>query len=188
MRVPGMLHGAVRFSDHPRAAVKRIDTSAAERHPGVIRIVTWRDVPGERQQGLIERDWPVLVAEGETTRYVGDVLAAVAATSRASAREAAALVEIDYEVLAPVTDPFVALDPSSPKVHAGGNLLSTSEVRRGDVDAALATAAHVASDTFHTAAHRTCLPGAGGGARRARRGRWHRPAAAPLLPGPGSLG
>ncbi|HSM38259.1 MAG TPA: molybdopterin cofactor-binding domain-containing protein, partial [Candidatus Limnocylindrales bacterium] len=115
-----------------------------------VQVITWRDVPGERFQGLIEQDWPVLVAEGETTRYVGDVLAAVAATSRAAAREAAALIEVEYDVLPPVTDPFAALEPSSPRVHDGGNLLSTSEVRRGDVDAAISRAAHVASDRFTT--------------------------------------
>ena len=74
MSAPGMLHGAVRFSDHPRALVVRIDTSAAQRVPGVMRVATWRDVPGERIQGLLVPDWPLLVAEGEETRYVGDMI------------------------------------------------------------------------------------------------------------------
>ncbi|HEY6014677.1 MAG TPA: 2Fe-2S iron-sulfur cluster-binding protein, partial [Candidatus Limnocylindrales bacterium] len=91
MTVPGMLHGAVALSAHPRAIVKRIDTSAAERVAGVVRVATWRDGPGERHQGLIFRDWPLMLAEGETTRYVGDVLAIVAAETRHAAREAAAL-------------------------------------------------------------------------------------------------
>ena len=52
-----------------------IDTySAAATMPGVVRIVTAADVPGQRWQGLIYRDWPIFVAEGETTRFVGDVL------------------------------------------------------------------------------------------------------------------
>jgi selenium-dependent xanthine dehydrogenase len=150
MTVPGMLHGAIRFSDHPRAVVRRIDTSLAERHPGVVRVVTWRDIPGARYCGLISDDWPVLVAEGEETRYVGDMLAAVAAESRAVAREAAALIEVDYEVLPPISDPAAALAPGAPTIHPGGNLLSRSVVRRGDVDGALARAAHVASGTFTT--------------------------------------
>jgi len=150
LRVPGMLHGALRFSDHPRAAVLRIDTAAAEAHAGVVRVVTWRDVPGERSVGLIERDWPPFVAEGEETRYVGDVLAAVAAETRTAAREAAALIQVEYRVLTPLVDGNAALAPGAPLLHPGGNLLSTSTVRRGDVDAALATAAHVASDTFTT--------------------------------------
>ena len=50
--------------------------------------MTWRDIPGERIQGLLTADWPLIVAEGETTRYVGDVLAAVAAETRRSPRGA----------------------------------------------------------------------------------------------------
>ncbi|HEX6207400.1 MAG TPA: 2Fe-2S iron-sulfur cluster-binding protein, partial [Actinomycetota bacterium] len=87
MRVPGMLHGAIRFSDHPRARVLRIDTSRAEAHPGVVAVATAGDVPGERRQGLITKDWRQLVAEGEEVSCVGDVLAVVAAASRAEARE-----------------------------------------------------------------------------------------------------
>jgi selenium-dependent xanthine dehydrogenase len=150
MTVPGMLHGAIRFSDHPRALVRRIDTSKAATSPGVVAVATWRDVPGERVQGLLTRDWPLFVADGETTRYIGDVLAAVAATSRHAAREAAARIEVEYDVLEPVTDPVAALTDGAPNVHDGGNLLSSSMISRGDVDAALAGATHVVSDTFET--------------------------------------
>jgi xanthine dehydrogenase molybdenum-binding subunit len=148
--VPGMLHGALRFSDHPRARVLRIDTSRAEAHPGVVSVLTAADVPGERTQGALTRDWRQLVAVGETTSYVGDVLASVAAESRHAAREAAALVDVEYEVLEPVTDPFEALDDGAPRLHEGGNVLSVSRVRRGDVDAALAGAAHVVEETYRT--------------------------------------
>jgi xanthine dehydrogenase molybdenum-binding subunit len=147
---PGMLHGALRFSDHPRARVVRIDTSRAEAHPAVVGVVTAADVPGERMQGSLTRDWRQLVAEGETTSYVGDVLAAVAAETRAAAREAAALVDVEYEVLEPVTDPFAAMADGAPQLQPGGNVLSVSRVTRGDVDVALADAAHVASETFRT--------------------------------------
>ena len=147
---PGMLHGALCFSDHPRARVLRVDTSLAAAHAGVVAVVTADDVPGERLQGPLRRDRPQFVAEGETTAYVGDVLAAVAAESRAAARAAAALVQVEYEVLDPVTDPFDAMAPDAPRVHRDGNVLSTSRVSRGDVDAALAGAAHVVTETFRT--------------------------------------
>jgi xanthine dehydrogenase molybdenum-binding subunit len=147
---PGMLHGALRFSDHPRARVLRIDTSKAKSHPGVVAVVTAADVPGERVQGSLTKDWRQLVSEDEVTAYVGDVLAAVAAESRHAAREAAALVEVEYEVLDPVTDPFDALTVDAPALHAGGNVLSVSRVERGDVDGALAGAAHVVTETFRT--------------------------------------
>ena len=150
MTEPGMLHGAVRFSDHPRARVVRIDTSKARAHPGVVTVVTAADVPGRLALGTLTQDWRQLVPEGENTAYVGDVLAAVAAETRAAAREAAALVEIEYEVLDPVRSPQEALEPGAPQLHEGGNVLSTSVVRRGDVDAALAGATHVVSRSFRT--------------------------------------
>jgi aldehyde oxidoreductase len=105
MEVEGLVHGALRFSDHPRAVVKKIDVSAAEAVDGVIAVVLAPQVPGDRDVGAIVNDWPVLVAEGETTRCVGDVLAAVAATSRLAARRAADAIAVDYEILDPVTDP-----------------------------------------------------------------------------------
>lgn len=150
--VAGMLHGALRFSDHPRALVRSIDIAQAQVAPGVVAVVTAANVPGKRNQGLIHDDWPQFVALGETTRYFGDVLAAVAAETREQARAAAALIEVDYVVLEPVTDPFAAMAEGAPALHEGGNVLSTSVLRRGDADAAIAGAAHVASDTFTTAA------------------------------------
>jgi len=137
---PGMLHGALRFSDHPRARVLRIDTSKAEAHPGVVRVVTAAHVPGDRCQGTLTRDWRQFVAVGEETAYVGDVLAAVAAETRHAAREAAELVEVEYEVLEPVTSPF----------EYRARTLSTCAVKRGDADGALATAAHVVTERFRT--------------------------------------
>ena len=148
--IPGMLHGAIRFAGRPRSRILRIDTAKAEAYPGVAAVTTWRDVTGERTQGVLTRDWRQFVAEGEITSYVGDVLAAVAAETRHAAREAAALIEIEYEDLRPVTDPFEALSAGAPELHPGGNLLSTSEVKRGDVEAALRSAAHVVTETFRT--------------------------------------
>jgi len=147
---PGALHGALRFADHPRARVVRIDTVPALAHEGVSAVLVAGDVPGERVQGLLTRDWPQLVAEGETVRYVGDVLAIVVAETRNAAREAAELVEVEYEVLEPVTEPFAAMEPGAPALHEGGNVLSTSVVRRGDVHAALEGSAHVLTETFRT--------------------------------------
>ena len=150
MTVPGMVHGALRFSDHPRARVLRIDTSAAAAQPGVVAVLTADDVPGERTQGSLTKDWRQLVARGETTACVGDVLAVVAAETRHAAREAAALVEVEYEVLEPVTDPFQALADDAPVLHERGNVLSVSTVKHDDVDAALAASAHVVSCSYRT--------------------------------------
>jgi xanthine dehydrogenase molybdenum-binding subunit len=150
MTAKGLLHGALRFAEHPRARVIRVDTAQAKAHPGVVAVLTAADVSGDRKQGSLTKDWRQLVAEGEITAYVGDVLAVVAAETRHAAREAAALIEVEYEVLKPVTDPFEALAVDAPKLHPGGNVLSVSRVKRGDVDTALAESAHVATESYRT--------------------------------------
>jgi selenium-dependent xanthine dehydrogenase len=147
----GLLSGALVLSPHARAKVRSIDTGKARALPGVVAVATAKDVPGERWYGLIEQDWPGLVAEGEEVRCVGDVLAAVAAEDERTARAAAALVEVDYEPLEPVLDPERALAGGAPQVNpTHPNLLSRTAFSRGDVDRALAESAHVVSGTWRT--------------------------------------
>ncbi len=147
----GMLHGAVRLSDHPRAKVIRIDTAAAAAHPGVVAVATAADVPGERWYGLIHKDWPGFVAQGEEVRCVGDFIAAVAAVDHHTARQAAELIEVEYEVREPVLDPEAAVADGCHQVNPTyANELSHTVIRRGDVAAALAASAHVVSGTWQT--------------------------------------
>lgn len=150
LHVEGMLCAAPVFSAHPRARVLRLNFAPALASPGVVRVFGARDVPGARHVGLIVADWPVFVAQGETTRCVGDLLALVVADSQFHARRAAEKVEVEYEVLEPVTDPFAALEPGAPQVHPSGNLLEVCAFSRGNVDAALAASAHVLEETFYT--------------------------------------
>ncbi len=82
---PGMVFGALRCSDHPRARVLKVDIGEALRVPGVLAVLTARDIKGKRINGMIYRDWPVMVMEGEETRCIGDVLASVAAETEAAA-------------------------------------------------------------------------------------------------------
>ena len=89
--VPGLLHGVVVLSRHARALVKRIDVTKALALPGVVAVATAKDVPGNRWVGLIYKDWPCFVAEGEEVRTVADCVAAIAADSPHTARAAAKL-------------------------------------------------------------------------------------------------
>lgn len=151
LEVEGMLHGAVVLSEHARAKVLRIDTSKAEALPGVVKVATYKDIPGERWTGLIYADWPVFVAEGEEVRYVGDMLAAVAALDEYTARQAAALVEVTYEPLPAMLDPFEALLEGAPQVNPKhANELSKTVLLRGDADRALADSAHVIRGRWQT--------------------------------------
>jgi len=148
--IEGSLFAGLTFSEHPRALVKSIDASPASAVDGVERVITAADVPGERYVGLIEKDWPVLVAEGEETRCVGDVLAIVVAKDQRTARRAAALVKVDYEVREPITTPEDGLAPNAHKIHPAGNLLSRSEFKIGDAESALNAAAYVVENTYTT--------------------------------------
>jgi xanthine dehydrogenase molybdenum-binding subunit len=151
LAVPGMLHGALVLSPHPRARVLRIDTARARAVPGVRAVATAADVPGQRWYGLLLNDWPGFVAVGEEVRCVGDVLAAVAAVDRHTAREAAKLVDVSYEELPPVLDAQRSLAADAPRVNPQHeNLLERAVVRRGDATAALAGSAHVVSGTWTT--------------------------------------
>lgn len=148
---PGMLHGALTLSPHARARVLRIDTTRARALSGVKCIATAADVPGERWYGLLHNDWPGFVAEGEEVRCVGDVLAAVAANDRHTARVAAQLIDVSYEVLPPTLNPRRSLDPGARRINPQHeNLLGRSVVRRGDAEAALAASAYVASGRWTT--------------------------------------
>jgi len=150
MSFPGMVNGALKFSDHPRAKIISINIEKASKHPGVIRIFTAKDVPGQRIIGMVVQDWPLMVDVGEETRYVGDVLAGVVAESESIAREAVKLIEVEYEVLTPVSDPEIALEPDTPKIGPNGNLLSSCPIKRGNMEAAIANTAYVSSGTYNT--------------------------------------
>ena len=150
MKFEGMLYGALKFSEHPRANVGTIDGSAAEQVPGVIRIFTARDIPGVRYQGIHVKDRPMFVAEGEETRCIGDVLAGVVAESEAMARRALERIQVEYEVLEPLTEMTAAAE-SSVRIHPGGNLLKETVICRGEpVDPVLASSAHVVEGVFET--------------------------------------
>jgi xanthine dehydrogenase molybdenum-binding subunit len=153
IRVPGMRHAALHLTDHARADIVAIDTSAALAAPGVEAVLTADDVPGELRVGLIHKDWPVMIPVGGRTSYAGDVLAVVVADTRDHARAAAELVEVTYEVHAPNTDAREALSDTAPLSVWGtdSNVLSTSAYTRGDdVDAVLASSAHTVHETFRT--------------------------------------
>ena len=151
LRVPGMLHGALRLADHARADVVSIDTSAALALEGVHAVFTAADVPGDLRVGLIHTDWPVMIPVGGRTSYLGDVLAIAVADDVRTARAAADIVEIAYDALPPIVDASAALDTDEDAVWGlEGNVLSRSVYARGDVDAALAASAHRVHEVFET--------------------------------------
>ncbi len=151
IRVDGMLHAALVLTEHTRADILDIDTSAAKTAPGVVGVFTAGDIPGALRVGLIDKDWPVMIPVGGRTSFAGDVLAIVVAESRREARAATSLVAVSYAPLAPVVDPVAAIDSDEFALWGSDtNVLSVSHYERGEVDAALASSAHVVDEFFQT--------------------------------------
>jgi xanthine dehydrogenase D subunit/xanthine dehydrogenase C subunit len=147
-RTDGMLVGRILRAAHAHARIISIDTSRAEALPGVIAVVTHRDVPGRNAFGIIVQDQPALCHD--KVRYVGDAVAAVAAVDLATAEAALPLIDVCYEALPLVTDMERSLAAGAALVHAAGNLQRLIEYSRGDVDAGFDACVHILEDTYIT--------------------------------------
>jgi aldehyde oxidoreductase len=150
MQLDNLCHGALKFSEHPRAVVQSLNLESAEKIDGVLRIFTADDIPGERYQGMLVKDWPMMIKVGETTRCISDVLACVVARTEQIARQAAEKIVVEYQILEPLADMEQAIE-SKILVHEGGNLLKKTVVRRGEaVDEVFDSSAHVVEGEFET--------------------------------------
>lgn len=136
IELPGMLYAKTVRSKYPRAIVDKIDISKALAHPDCVRILLAKDVPNNFV-GHIKKDWDVMIAEGGTTRYVGDSLALVATYHKDKLDEVCKLVEVKYTELVPVTCPTDALKGDAPLLHSDGNVMSRANLTRGNADEAI---------------------------------------------------
>jgi CO/xanthine dehydrogenase Mo-binding subunit len=148
----GQLYARVVWSEHPHARVVKVDTSQAEAAPGVVKVITAGDVP-LNEYGIIIPDQPVLVAEGDKVRWVGDRIAIVVARSEQAAREACQLVQVEYELLPVVGDPREGMKPDAPLVHeerGESNVFRHIKIRKGDWEKGFAEADVVVESYFVT--------------------------------------
>ena len=149
VEMEGMVYGSCLRSAYPRAVVKKLDCSEAEKLPGVLAVLTARDVPNNKV-GHIQQDWDVMIPEGGTTRMMGDAICLLVAEKREILEEAKKLVRVEYEVLRPVRNIDEAMAEDAPRVHSGGNLCQQRHVKRGDAEAALARSKYKVSAHFET--------------------------------------
>lgn len=160
IEIDGMVYGRNVFTAHARATIVSLDIEEARAMPGVIGIYTAADIPGDRYIGHLYKDWPGMIAVGETTKAIGDTLAMVVAETQAQAEAAAAAVQVEYDVHEPLTSPEMALAEGAPLIHGEGfkrfgtfvtpdsNVCAHEEVHRGDVEAGFARSAFIAEATF----------------------------------------
>jgi xanthine dehydrogenase molybdenum-binding subunit len=120
INLPQMLYGAVLRGLHGHAEITRIDTSKARDLPGVLAVVTAKDVPGLQNDDEILAPMMPTMAKKKVI-FAGQPVAALAATSRAIAEEAIGLIDVEYEVLPSVTDVLEAMKPDAPVIYSSAN-------------------------------------------------------------------
>jgi len=148
MDFPNMLYAKVARSKYPHAKIKSINVEKAKSVPGVVAVLTHKDVTGLNGFGILLPNHPVLCFD--RVRYLGDSIAVVAAETLEAAAKGAEAVEVEYEPLPVVSDPIEAMKPDSPKLHEKGNILRHATVRVGDVDSAFREAAVIVENTYRT--------------------------------------
>ncbi|TVT18622.1 xanthine dehydrogenase family protein molybdopterin-binding subunit [Amycolatopsis acidiphila] len=145
--LPGTLTAAIVRSPHAHARIRGVDLAAARRHPGVAAVIGPEEVAaGLRPFPLaLKTPMPYYPTAVDKVRFVGEPVAVVVAEDRYVAEDAAELVQVDYEPLAPVVDVEKALLPAAPVLHeeAGGNVATDRTFAFGDVDEVFAAADHV---------------------------------------------
>ena len=150
--VDGMCYGGAVRSQYPRARVLYIRTKEAEALPGVVCVLTAKDIPGQQNVGHIQKDQPTLIGEGEITQYLGDAVALVCARDQETLEKAKKLVRVVYEELPAVYGPEEASAPGAPEVIMGnrGNLQAHRHVVRGNADEAIKHSKYVLHEKFET--------------------------------------
>jgi len=163
LKVPHMCYGRILYSAYPRARVIHIDTELAESVPGIKRIITHKEIPGNNLFGYDTHHRPLLVKEGEETRFVGDAVALVVAESLEAADVALERIKVDYEVLPPISTPQESLAEGAYRIHPGkdesayksnpeavGNICYQTNLIHGDISEGFRKAEVIVEDTFFT--------------------------------------
>ncbi|RLB30523.1 MAG: xanthine dehydrogenase family protein molybdopterin-binding subunit, partial [Deltaproteobacteria bacterium] len=154
--MPGMLFGKVLRSSYPAAKILSIDTSGAEKMPGVAAVLTAKDVPNNEtvtrfgqthQVGGFEGLYRVLA--DKKVRFMGEAVALVAAETEEIAEEALARIKVEYEQLPGVFDPLEAMKPDAYQVGEGdSNIICNYQVRKGDVKEGFSRSHVVVENTY----------------------------------------
>ena len=143
---PDMLYGKILRSAYPHAKILSINTEEAEKLPGVDAVITYQDVPGMNRFGIVIPDQPVLCEE--RVRYVGDAIAAVAASSFEIAEEALKRIKVEYEELPILDTPERALETDAIKLHPAGNICHRSSYKNGNVAEAFEECEVIVEETY----------------------------------------
>ena len=144
----GMLYGSAVRSEYPRAKILSIDTSEAEKIPGVVCVLTADDIPGKQKIGHLVKDYDVMIPLGKTTHFLGDAVALVAAETKEALKLGLKAVKVHYKELEGIFSPFEAMKKDAPKIHESGNLLVEEHLVRGHADEVIKNSKYVVTNHY----------------------------------------
>ncbi|WP_435928103.1 molybdopterin cofactor-binding domain-containing protein [Dryocola sp. BD613] len=138
-----MLYGVCRYADIAAGRIESVDLTEAEKIPGVVKIATWKDIPGEKIIGVVIPDYPPIV--DREIAFRGDVVALVAAETYEAACLAAEKIKIDYKPWVPMTSVKEALQPGARLIHSDreSNIINHHYTVKGDIEAGFAASSHI---------------------------------------------
>jgi CO/xanthine dehydrogenase Mo-binding subunit len=154
LEMRNMLYGKMLQLDVCHAKIEEIDISEALKIPGVVSVLTGKDIPGENVQGVLFPDMPVLSTE--KVRSINDVVALVAAESEEIAEEAVAKIKVKYRELPAVFDAEEAMKEDAPIIHENttykskGNILYHLKIRKGNIDEGFSKSAVIVEELYTT--------------------------------------
>ena len=167
LKMPRQLYGKILRSPFAHAKILNVDTSKAKKIIGVKAIATGQDLPC--RYGIIIHDQTPICFD--KVRYIGDPVAAIAAVDPDTAEEALELIQVDYEELPPIFDPFEAMDPQAPLIHEhlgtywhhiffspvpGTNICNHFKLRQGDIEKGFRVSDFISENTFTTPMAQHC--------------------------------
>lgn len=150
IKMPFMLYAVPVYSEYVYAGIISIDTSEAENYPGVVKVITHRDVPGTNKFGQINKDFQIFA--NEKIFYNGDVIALVVAETKDIALAASKLIKLQAKELKPVLDPEEAMKPETEILHPENksNIINEHRVRRGDISKGFKNSEVIIEEVFQT--------------------------------------
>ncbi|WP_034917749.1 molybdopterin cofactor-binding domain-containing protein [Erwinia sp. 9145] len=138
-----MLYGVCRYADIAAGEIETLDIADAEKVPGVVRIATWKDIPGQKHIGVVTADYPPII--DREIAFRGDVIAVIAAETYEAACLAAETIRVTYRPWTPITSVTEAMSPGARLIHSNreDNIINHHHTVKGDIEAGFAASSHI---------------------------------------------
>lgn len=145
---PDMLSVYTLRSPKPYIKIKRLDISKAEKIPGVIKVITYKDIPGKNEIPLVFNDYPCLA--NKETKFHGQAIALVAAESISIAKKAAKLIKLEYTEKKGVFDPLEAMKKNAPLLYGNNNIFKKFQIIKGDIKTGFKQSDYIIKQQYYT--------------------------------------